>query len=172
MLLGSSNVVTVTDMDPAEDVGYIDFTASKAGQRNITGQIEVRKIKGSDPSGPRYGAVYNVIDTQNTYLAVRFQTNGIFQIKRGSGGSYVDAGFWALPVSSAHSAYWLQVIATGHALTSGTTGAWLAMTSAREYVLSDASTGTHRTDLQVMFATDNTGSNAGVAFGALVLIVP
>ena len=169
---GSSNVVTVTDMDPAEDVGYIDFTASKAGQRNITGQIEVRKIKGSDPSGPRYGAVYNVIDTQNTYLAVRFQTNGIFQIKRGSGGSYVDAGFWALPVSSAHSAYWLQVIATGHALTSGTTGAWLAMTSAREYVLSDASTGTHRTDLQVMFATDNTGSNAGVAFGALVLIVP
>ena len=46
------------------------------------------------------------------------------------------------------------------------------MTTDREYVLSDAASGTHRTDLQVLFATSSGGANAVLGYGALQLIVP
>ena len=170
---GSSNSVTLTDMDDAQDQGTITFTATKPGQATITGTLLVNKMKGPDSSGIRIGAGFTAIDTANTWIGLKFVGDGRFQVKRGSGGSYVDAGTWAGVVTSANaSTYWLQVIASGHALTSGTTDTWLAMTTDREYVLSDAASGTHRTDLQVLFATSSGGANAVLGYGALQLIVP
>lgn len=45
------------------------------------------------------------------------------------------------------------------------------MTTDREYVLSDATSGTHLTNLTVLFATSSGGANAVIGFGSLQLIV-
>ena len=170
---GSSNAVTVTAMDNAQDQGTISFTATKAGQPVITGTLLVNKFKGTVPSGPLIGAAFNAITATATFIGVKFLGDGRFQTKVGSGGSYADAGQWHSVVQSGNaSTYWIRVESTGHALNSGTTGSWLAMTSDREYTLSDASSGTHRTDLQVLFATSSGGANALMGYGALQLIVP
>ena len=55
---------------------------------------------------------------------------------------------------------------------SGTTGSWLALTSDRDYVLSDASSGTHLASFSIMFGDDNVGTNAVEGFGSMKLIVP
>ena len=116
---------------------------------------------------PAPSAVYPVAS------GLKFVGDGRFQIKVGSGGSYVDAGQWAGAIQSSNaSTYWLRVESTGHALNSGTTGSWLAMTSDREYTLSDAASGIHRTDLQVFIGTNSSGANAVLASGALQLVVP
>lgn len=169
---GSSNSVTVTAMGNSPNTGSISFRASKAGQQDITGTLVVNKVLGGEASGPKIGAAFNAISVSHTEIGLRFKGDGRFQVRKGSGGSWVDAGTWAVPVTSGNSSYWLRVEASGHALASGTTGTWLAMTSDRDYVLSDASSGTHTTSLQVMFATDNAGSNALLGFGSLQLIVP
>lgn len=169
---GTSNSITITAMGNSPNTGTISFRASKAGQQDITGTLAVNKVLGSEPSGPRIGAAFNAISFSHTEIGLRFKTDGRFQVRKGSGGSWADAGTWAGAVTSANSSYWLRVEASGHALDSGTTGTWLAMTSDRDYVLSDASSGTHTTSLQVMFATDSSGANAVLGFGSLQLIVP
>ena len=170
---GSSNAATITAMSNSFDQGLISFRATKAGQHDITGTLVVNKVKGGEISGPRIGAAFNAISFTQTEVGLRFKSDGRFQVRQGSGGSWLDAGTWTVPVLSSNgSTYWIRVEATGHALSTGTTGSWLAMTSDRDYVLTEASSGTHTTNLQVMFATSSAGANAVLGFGSLQLIVP
>lgn len=170
---GSSNAATITAMSNSFDQGLISFRATKAGQQDITGTLVVNKVKGGEISGPRIGAAFNAISFTQTEIGLRFKSDGRFQVRQGSGGSWVDAGTWTVPVLSSNgSTYWIRVEATGHALSTGTTGSWLAMTSDRDYVLTEASSGTHTTNLQVMFATSSAGANAVLGFGSLQLVVP
>ncbi len=170
---GSGATVTLTAMTDGILSGLISFTATKPGAAVITGQVGVFKSYGVESSGPRIGAAFNAITATATFIGLKFVGDGRFQIKVGSGGSYTDAGQWAGAIRSSNaSTYWIRVDATGHSLASGTTGTWLAMTSDREYTLSDATSGTHRTDLQVSIGTSSSGANAVLASGALQLIVP
>ena len=170
---GTGATVTLTAMTDGILSGAIYFTAAKAGQPLITGTVGVFKSYGVESSGPRIGAAFNAITASATWIGLKFVGDGRFQIKVGSGGSYVDAGQWAGAVRSSNaSAYWIRVESSGHSLNSGTTGTWLAMTSDREYTLSDATSGIHRTDLQVLIGTNSSGANAVLASGALQLVVP
>lgn len=168
---GTGATATFTAM--SADAGQVTFRGSKAGQPDVTGTLDVAKAKGGIPAGPIVGAAFHVIDTTNTWIGLKFLGNGKFQVKRGSGGSYADAGQWAGAVLASNaSTYWVRVSATGHSLDSGTLDTWLAMTTDREYVLSDATSGTHLTNLTVLFATSSGGANAVIGFGSLQLIVP
>lgn len=172
---GSSNSVTITDMDDAYNTGSVSFVASKAGLHDLSGTINVAKNLGGTSSGPRDNAVFNAITFVETWLGIKFKSDGTFQLKVGSGGTYTLAGQWAGVIRSSNSSYWIRVeqsSTTGNTLSSGTTGSWLAMTSDREFTLSDASSGTHTVNLSIYFATDNMGSNATAAYGALQLVVP
>lgn len=169
----SGTGATATFTAISADTGQVTFRGSKAGQPDVTGTLDVAKAKGGIPAGPIVGAAFHVIDTTNTWIALKFLGNGKFQVKRGSGGSYADAGQWAGAVLASNaSTYWVRVSATGHSLDSGTLDTWLAMTTDREYVLSDATSGTHLTSLTVLFATSSGGANAVIGFGSLQLIVP
>jgi hypothetical protein len=170
---GTGATVTLTAMTDGVLSGAIYFTAAKAGQPLITGTVGVFKSYGIESSGPRIGAAFNAITASATWVGLKFVGDGRFQVKVGSGGTYVDAGQWAGAVRSSNAAaYWIRVESSGHALNSGTTGSWLAMTSDREYTLSDAASGIHRTDLQVLIGTSSAGANAVLAGGALQLVVP
>jgi hypothetical protein len=168
---GSGAAATFTAISAA--TGQVTFTGAKAGQAVITGTLDIVKWLGTTPSGPLIGGAFHAISTTHTYIALRFNSNGRFQIKKGSGGSFVNAGQWAGNVAASNSAYWLQVkVTSGHALDSGTVDTWIAMTSDRDYVLQDAASGTHTTGLEVWFATDNAGADAVVGYGSLKLVVP
>jgi hypothetical protein len=168
---GSGAAATFTAISAA--TGQVTFTGTKAGQAVITGTLDIVKWLGTTPSGPLIGGAFHAISTTHTYIALRFNSNGRFQIKKGSGGSFVNAGQWAGNVAASNSAYWLQVkVTSGHALDSGTVDTWVAMTSDRDYVLQDAASGTHTTGLEVWFATDNAGADAVVGYGSLKLVVP
>lgn len=167
---GTGSTATFTAM--SADSGQVTFRGSKAGQPEIVGTLNIAKAKGGIPSGPVVGGAFHVISATTTWVGLKFLGDGRFQVKRGSGGSYADAGQWAGAVLASNTSYWIRVSATGHSLDSGTVDTWLAMTSDREYVLSDVSSGTHTTNLTVLFATDNTGSNAVIGFGSMQLIVP
>ena len=168
---GSTNVATFTAM--SADAGTVTFRGSKAGQADVVGTIAITKAKGTVPSGPIVGSAYHLIDVANTWLGLKFLGDGRFQVKRGASGSYTDAGQWAGAVLASNaSTYWIRVSASGHSLDTGTLDTWLAMTTDREYVLSDASSGTHTTQLTVIFATSSAGANAVVGFGSLQLVVP
>jgi hypothetical protein len=167
---GTGATATFTAM--SADTGQVTFRGAKAGQADITGTLNIAKAKGGIPAGPIVGGAFHVISATTTWIGLKFLGDGRFQVKRGSGGSYQDAGQWAGAVLASNTSFWLRVTATGHSLDSGTTDTWLAMTTDREYVLSDATSGTHLTNLTVLFATDNTGANAVIGFGSLQLIVP
>ncbi|MCZ2292184.1 MAG: phage tail protein [Burkholderiales bacterium] len=163
---------TATFTAMSADTGQVTFRGSKAGQADITGTLNIAKAKGGIPAGPIVGGAFHVISATTTWIGLKFLGDGRFQVKRGSGGSYQDAGQWAGAVLASNTSFWVRVSATGHSLDSGTTDTWLAMTTDREYVLSDATSGTHLTSLTVLFATDNTGANAVIGFGSLQLVVP
>jgi len=141
---GTGATATFTAM--SADTGQVTFRGSKAGQADITGTLNIAKAKGGIPAGPIVGGAFHVISATTTWIGLKFLGDGRFQVKRGSGGSYADAGQWAGAVLASNaSTYWVRVSATGHSLDSGTTDTWLAMTTDREYVLSDATSGTHLT---------------------------
>lgn len=171
---GSSNVVTITAMDDAAVRGTISYRASKAGQDDITGTLFVDKVFGLDPSGPRIGGAYDTVTETATQLTLRFKGDGRVQKKVGSGGSFVDVNQWAGAVRASNSAYWLKIIpaAGSHALASGTVDTYLALTTDRDFVLDDATSGTHRFGFQVLIAEDGSGTNAVLGYGAIQLIVP
>lgn len=172
---GSTNVATFTAMSSAQDTGTVTFTATRAGYQNVTGTLLVRKAKGAEGSGPRIGAAFSVVDVLNTFVGVRFNSDGSVDVKRGSGGSYTRFTQWAgAVVAGVGNSYWLRadLRAGGHALSAGTTGSWLALSSARSYELSDAASGTHLSEIDVAIGTSSAGANAVVGFFSLKLIVP
>jgi hypothetical protein len=142
------------------------------GRQQISGTLNVDKLKGSIGSGPIRGVALEAYSFGGTYIALRLMPNGQFAIKVGSGGSFEVAGQWAGALGPHNENSWLRVEASGHALDSGTTDTWLQMNANRDYVLTDAASGTHRTDLLAWFANDNTGAGAVPAYGALELRVP
>lgn len=168
---GTGNVVTFTAM--SADTGQLFPRASKPGQPDLVpGGINIFKRKGPAGSGPIVGGAFHVTEVVQTYVALRFKGNGMVQVKRGASGSWVDYVPWAGAIRAENSAKYLRVDATGHALDSGTTGTFLALTTDRDFVLSDATSGTHLTSLSVLIADDSAGTNAINGFGSLKLIVP
>jgi hypothetical protein len=168
---GTGATATFTAM--SADAGQVTFRGSKAGQKDIVGTLNIVKVKGQLPSGPLIGAGMALFSTTQTYIAVKFLGDGRIQVKRGSGGSYVNAALWAGNVSSANNVCMLWVDELGpDTLTSGTTGSWLALTTDREFVLQDISSGTHTVNLEVQIATDNTYEKILQGFGGLQLVVP
>lgn len=170
---GSTNVATFTGMSDSVDRAVITWTAHKAGVPDLVERQDIIKLKGTDTAGPLPGLAVHVAETVNTYVAVRFTTDGWVQVKRGSGGSFVNYLPWAGVIRSANSAKWMKLVLDGAAPTgwTGPTG-WLAMTAARDFILSDSSSGTHVASFSVLFGDDSSGTNAVPGFGSLKLIVP
>lgn len=172
---GTGSTATITAMSDSQDTGYVHVTFSKPGEAVRTETLVVQKIKGNVPSGPIVGGAYATVTTTTTHIALRFHKDGRVQQRVTSGGSWTDLTGWAGRVhATANQGYWIKVIPTAgtHALTSGTENTWLAMTSDRDFVMEDATTGTHRYDFTVLIATDSSGSNPIIGFGSMTIIVP
>lgn len=173
---GSSNSITITAMTPGATLGTITFTASRAGYASVTGTVGVTMSRGSTGSGPIMGAAYTPVGSSgDTLIGVRFNSDGSVDVKRGSGGSYVRLTQWAgAVVAGVGNSYWLYVApkAGTHALSSGTTASWLALSSARTFEMSDATSGTHVFEADVYIGTSSSGANALAGFFSMRLIVP
>lgn len=169
---GTGNVVTFTAM--SADTGQLFPRASKPGQADLVpGAINIFKRRSTTSSGPIVGGAFHVTEVVNTYVGLRFRGNGMVQVKRGASGSWVDYVPWAGSIRSENSAKYLRIDASGHPLSSGTTGTFLALTTDRDFILEDDDSGTHLTTFdQVLIADDALGTNAVVGFGSLKLIVP
>jgi hypothetical protein len=170
---GTGSVATITAMDSAELRGYINVIASKPGEADITGRLDVVKLLGATDSGPRIGAAYAPVSTTSTRLELVFKTDGRVQVKEGA-GSFRDLTTWAGAVQASNSSYWMWVEpeAGTHALLSGTTSTWLAMTSDRAYVLEDVASGMHLFRAAIFFAEDASGTNMVEGSFSMRLMVP
>lgn len=171
---GSGSTATFTAMSSSQDFGYVTVTFTKPGEVQHQEVLVVYKTKGSDRAGPVPDVVYRAVSVNTTYIALRFAANGKVQIKRTSGGSFTDYTGWAGFIGTQPITYYLKFVPdpTDHALTSGTANTWLALSSDRDFVLSDAASGTHRIRFDVYIAEDNTGTNAVWGQGELRLEVP
>lgn len=168
---GTGSVVTFTAM--TGDTAQLFVRASKPGHADLVpGGINIVKRKGTTSSGPVVGGAFHVVEVIHTYVALRFRGNGMVQVKRGSSGSWVDYVPWAGAIRPENNSKYLRVDASGHALDVGTTGVFLALTTDREFVLIDTSSGVHTTELVILIADDSAGTNSVVGFGSMRLIVP
>jgi hypothetical protein len=77
-----------------------------------------------------------VSDVQPTpgtaFAGYRLTTTGKVQT---SAGSYADVEDWITPTSAASGAYEVKATLNSGALTTGTTGSWLALSSTREWTV-------------------------------------
>jgi len=171
---GSGNTATFTAMSNGADTGLVTVTFTKPGEVQHQETLVVYKIKGGDRSGPIPDVVFRAVSTDTTYIALRFATNGKVQIKRTSGGAWSDYTGWSGFIGTQPITYYLMFVPDPayHALDSGTANTWIALTSDRDYVLSDAASGTHRIPFDVYIATSNVGANAVWGQGELRLVVP
>jgi hypothetical protein len=172
---GTGPTVTLTDMSQSQDTGYITVTFSKPGQAVRTETLVVQKIRGNLPAGPIVGGAFSAVTTTTTHIALRFNKDGRVQQQVTSGGVWTDLTGWAGRVhATANQGYWLKVIldAGTHALTSGTPNTFLAMTSDRDFVMSDASPAPHECKFKVVIATDSSGANPVIGFGSMTILPP
>lgn len=175
---GSTNVATFTAMNSATGTGSVTFTASRAGYGSVSGTVGIVKLKGLEGSGPRIGAGYTVTEAVNTFIGIRFNTDGSVDVKRGSGGSYTRYTQWTgAVVANVGNSYWLYVEPIGgatdqHALSAGTTDTWLALSTARSFEMSDATSGTHTFAANVHIGTSSGGANAVTGTFSMTLLVP
>lgn len=172
---GSGATATFSAMNPATDKGTVTFSGSKPGENTVYGTFDIVKLKGTTSSGPRDGAIYAPVEAATTFVGVRFKTDGSVHVKRGSGGSYLPYAQWAGAVrSGAGTGVWIYVapVAGTHALSSGTTGTWLELTSDRDFEMSDATSGTHRFEADLYLGTSSSGANAVGSVLRMTLIVP
>lgn len=169
---GTGPVATFTSMAANLDSARVTFTAKKSGFPDVVGWATVIKTKGAAFSGVQATA-FNAFGGTDTHLTLRFKRDARFQIRRGAAGAFVDAGFWYMPPSATiGDTHYLRVDTTGAALSSGTTGVYQQLNTDRDFTLSSAVPGTHRTDLTVRIGPNNTGAGAGLATGSLVIDVP
>lgn len=182
----SEGTVTVTAMTDATTDGTITGTVSIDGVQGQTLSINIKvvKLKDGNTSGPRSGASVSAYSNTHTYIAVRFNPSGTVEIKRGSGGSYVYAVDWYQPVNASSppgSNFYMTMHAssdTGDTLTLGTNGTTVGSATfsqlnvSREWILSNATTGTHRITLSPRIGTSTAGADAVVGGGVLELQVP
>lgn len=172
---GTGSTITLTGMSNSQDVGYVNITYSKAGQAVRTAQLHVQKVKGDVPSGPRVGGAFAAVTTTTTHIALRFNLDGRVQQQNTSGGPWLDLTTWAGRVhATENQSYWLKVIPDPgtHALTSGTENTFLAMTSNRDFVMSDASPAPHTYRFTVVFATSGGGADPIIGFGSMTILPP
>lgn len=166
--------IAVTAMTDAIESGYVDIVASKANYDDEVMRFVVFKAKNGIPSGIRAGANYGAINVTGEYIAIKFLRNGQTQVKRTSGGSYVDIGSWSgLIQTTIGDGYYLKVVNSGDAFTSGATvGSYLQLNTDREFIFESSTPGTYTMDLKVYIATSSGGADAVIGFGLLELEVP
>lgn len=169
---GTGNVATITGMLSSLDTANVVFTGTKPGQPIITGAIGVVKSKGADVSGIRIGTGMAPFSVDGTAIGVKFMGDGRIMIQR-NGAAYALISYWAFPVDASRAAnHFIRVTVTAGALTSGTTGSWLALTTDREYRIDQTVSGTYTADLTVDISTPTSGANSLTGAGSLRLIVP
>lgn len=169
---GTGNVATITGMLSSLDTANVVFTGTKAGQPIITGAIGVVKSKGADVSGIRIGTGMAPFSVDGTAIGIKFMGDGRILIQR-NGAAYALISYWAFPVDASRAAnHFIRVTVTAGALTSGTTGSWLALTTDREYRIDQTISGTYTASLTVDISTPSAGANSLTGAGSLRLIVP
>lgn len=170
--LGSSSgqTVSITNLTTGFTTGNVYVAATKTGYLTQNFTIPISKSYGNTSSGPIIGATFNAMTTAasgTAYIALRFKSDGTFQVAHSS-GAWVLAGQWAgAVVAGIGSSWWIKVDVTGSALDSGTTGTWLALSSDRDYVLSQTGTGTKGTTLTVYIGSTSTGGSVVQGSGIL-----
>lgn len=172
---GTGSSVTLTGMSQSQDAGYIHVTFSKPGHPVRNETLNVVKFKGTLPSGPVVGGAYSAVTSTTRYIALRFNKDGRVQMRRSSGGSWLDLTQWAgLIHATANQGFFIKVspVAGTHPLTSGTENTWLAMTSDRDFVMEDTDPGDHEYSFKVYASTVSTGDDPIPAFGSMTILDP
>jgi hypothetical protein len=174
---GTGVTATFTAMTPGLASTLLVYRATRAGYRDVGGGVPIVQLRDGQSSGFRQGASFLVVDDQsNTYLGLRFTPDGWAQIKRGSGGSWVNYVPWsgAPGTPGIGAGTWLKVIANSGApaLLSGTLYAWLGLSSTREYIFQNTASGTHEWRASFLFSNSASGTDPLAASGGLMLIVP
>lgn len=179
---GTGAVIAFTGMATGVDSSYVDVTASKPGEGTITARLGVIKVKGTESSGPRLGAVYSVTEG-STLVGVRFKTDGSVHVRRGTGGSYVPYTAWAgAIVAGVGSGFWIRArlrpkrvddnTIASDTPTTGSLDTWQQLSSDRTWELSNAASGIHSSPLDFDIGTSSAGANSVTGFGELRLEVP
>jgi hypothetical protein len=83
-----------------------------------------------------------------------------------TGGGPVNEGDWISPKAAAPGDYEARATLNSGALTSGTAGSWLALTSTRTWVVERTSSGTNAANLTIEIRK---GSGAALASATIVL---
>lgn len=181
----TDNVIQVTAMSAGSSKSNISIVVNNISLLNLPTLVSTLVVtKGITSGWAGLASSFTKFSTStNTYIALKFLPTGYFQIKYGSGGTYNNAGMWYGPIDSTGTkgaSYYMIVNYTGATVTTGTGGVlgggswttWNQMNTSREYILSDASTGTHTANLSVALATNSSGDNAVIGTGGLELVVP
>lgn len=177
--LGASitgNTYSVTSLSNSVDLAYSHISATKTGEPGLLMNIPVNKNKTGGFSGIHRGGTLSTLSTNSsTTISIKFAASGAFQVKYGT-GSYTTVVAWVSPINTVSppgGSWWLMVNTTGEALTSGTTGSWLSLSTDREFVFTRTTpSGTYTCNLQVYFGTTSTGGNISMSTGTLQIIVP
>ena len=116
--------------------------------------------------GPRVALSDTTIDVTNAgtaSAALRLATDG--KVKRSvNGGAYSDIDTWVIPSTSALAAlYECRVTIVSGSLTSGTTGAWLALTADQTWTLSKATPGALTVEMTLEIRLAATGTDMASA---------
>lgn len=180
----SGSTLSVTAMTQAASNEKLNITATSSDTTLPDLLSSVQVVKGVSSGWSGLASSFTKFSTStNTYIALKFLPNGYFQIKYGSGGSYANVGMWYSPIDTTNArgaGYYIILNYTGATLTTGTGGVlgggawttWNQMNTSREYILSDATTGTHTCNIELALATSSAGANAVIGTGALELVVP
>lgn len=181
----TGNIIQITAMSQGSSKSSVDIVVTHPTQLDAPTLLSTLIVnKGISGEWAGLASSFTKFSTNtNTYIAIKFLSTGYFQIKYGSGGSYTNAGMWYTPIDptgAKGASYYMIVNYTGATVTTGSGGVlgggswttWNRMNTSREYILSDATTGTHTANLEVALATSNTGANAIIGTGGLELIVP
>lgn len=168
---GTGSVATITGMTAALDTANVVFTGTKAGQPIITGAIGVVKSKGADISGVQLGVGMAPFSVDGTAIGIKFMGDGRIMIQRNA-APYALAAYWGFPLGAYGASHYVRVTVVSGALTSGTTGSWLVLSTDREYRIDQTLSGTYTAELQVDISTPTAGANALTGAGSMRLIVP
>lgn len=169
-----ANLCTVTGLADANDSGYIDFTATRAGFPTQTARFTLAKSRSAEGTTGfiqgHFVASSHTVATGTAKAYLRLRTNGDIEVKV-EGGAWSTRGAWyAPPTAAIGSGYWVKaeeasILGTG--TKTGTMNTWTQITSDQEYTLSKSATGGVLQEILFRYSTDGGSSTYGTGRGAL-----